>query len=110
MENRRKHLRNETSFEVKYYPEGMENQFAYSISNNVSKGGLSMPAVSKIAKTGDVIRMEMTRGAGGDRILASGKVKWVNMRKRKALLDEEIGVEFTDILPSDIDRLIGTHL
>jgi len=67
-----------------------------------------MPALSAIARTGDVVCMDINKGNGEGNVPATGKVRWTRKLKRKAILDEEAGIEFTDITPADIDRLIGT--
>ena len=106
MENRRKFQRFETSFQVKYYPHSKDSQFGYTIVNDVSRGGLSMPALSSIAKKGDLIKMDINNRDGKGSISATGKVRWASPIKRKALLDQRAGVEFVDIAPADIDRLV----
>ena len=105
MEDRRKFPRFDTSFEIKY-SSPTTGQLGYTISNNISKRGLSMPALSNIAKNGDVIKLDILKKNGEGCISVTGRVKWVAMRKRKALLDEETGIEFVDIAPADIDRLV----
>jgi len=65
-----------------------------------------MPAMSEIVKANDMIKMSIDRRDGVGGISATGRVRWTNKRKRKALLDEDTGIEFVDIAPTDIDRLI----
>lgn len=105
MENKRMFPRFELPLAVVYYPKNKIMQFGYTTSKNVSQGGLCIPATSSIAKNGDIIKMEIEI----DRkhcIPATGKVRWVKTLKEEEFQDEEIGVEFLDISPADIDMLI----
>lgn len=116
MEDKRKFPRFELPFPLMYYPEKEPLQFSYSISKNVSRGGLRMPAISSIIKNGDVIKMEI--GINKEHcISATGKVKWSKILNSDASLnkeaikefiaDEEVGVEFIDPAFADIDRLLN---
>ena len=89
MEERRKFPRFETSFQVKYYPLSESSRFGYTIANDISRGGISMPALSTIAKDGEIIRMDINNRDGKGYVSATGKVKWSSPLKRKALLDEK---------------------
>ena len=106
MENKRKFPRVTASFQVKYYPSSDENHFGYTIANDVSMGGLNMPALSSIAKAGDVIRLDIKKSDIKDRIFATGRIKWTTALKRKALVDQKVGIEFLDISPIDAERLV----
>jgi c-di-GMP-binding flagellar brake protein YcgR len=108
MENRRRYPRLETALQVRYHPPMKDSQFSYTITKDVSRGGLCMPALSAIAKTGDIINMDIDidKGDGVDNISATGRVKWARALKRKAILDQEIGIEFVDMAPADIDKLV----
>lgn len=108
MENRRKFPRVEKSFQVKYYPQSKSSRFGYTIANDISRGGISIPALSSIAGNGEILRMDINNRDGKGTISATGKVKWVSPLKRKALLDERVGIEFTNIAPADLDRLVKT--
>ena len=105
MEDKRKFPRLDLPLSVVYYPYGNIMQYGYTTSKNVSKGGLCIPAMSGIAKNGDIIKMEIEI----DRkhcIPATGKVRWVKPTKDTEFQDEEIGIEFLDISPSNIDALV----
>ena len=65
-----------------------------------------MPALSTIAKHGDIVKMDINNRDGKGYIPVTGKVRWTSMLKRKGILDEKIGVEFIDIAPANIDRLV----
>jgi hypothetical protein len=116
MEDKRKFPRFELPLPLIYYPEKEPLQFSYSISKNVSRGGLCIPAISSIIKNGDIIKMEI----GIDKehcISATGKVRWSNTLNsdapankevaREFIADEEVGVEFIDAVSTDIDRLLN---
>ncbi len=105
MENRRKFPRLDATFEIKYYPVTNYARYGYTISNNISRGGVCMPALSLIAKSGEVIKMDIKNGGKGP-ISATGRVKWNKTRSREALLDEDVGVEFINVAPADIDNLL----
>lgn len=106
MENRRKFPRLDATFEVKYYPVTNYTRYGYTISNNISRGGLCMPALSLIAKNDETIKMDINNSDGKGPISAIGRVRWNRTRSREALLDEDVGVEFINIAPVDIDRLM----
>jgi c-di-GMP-binding flagellar brake protein YcgR len=104
MEDKRRFPRLELPLAVVYYPKNQIMQFGYTTSKNVSGGGLCIPALSAIAKDGDIIKMEIEI----DRkhcIPATGKVRWVKTLKDEEFHDEEIGIEFLDISPASIDML-----
>jgi len=106
MDDRRKFPRIDLSLQVKYYSPSDEARFGHTITTNISRGGLSMPAVSGIVRKGDVIKMDIRRNDREGAIPATGRVKWTVIRKRKAILDEDAGIEFININPYGIDRLL----
>lgn len=107
MENRRKFPRVDAAFEVKYYPVTNYTRYGYTISHNISKGGISMPALSLIAKPGETIKMDINTNDGKTPVSATGRVRWNKIRAREALLDEDIGVEFINIASADIEKLMN---
>ena len=108
MENRRRFPRFENACQIKYCLPNGSGRFGYTIANDISRGGLSMPALSIIAKNGDILKLDINNNDGKGSISAMGKVRWVRKLKRNALLDEVSGIEFLDIADTDIDRLIKT--
>ena len=106
MENRRRFPRIDASFQIKYHPISNISHFGYTIADDVSRGGLGMPALSEIAKNGSVIKLNINNRDGDGVIAATGKIKWSRALKRKGVLDEKVGIEFLDISPFDIDRLV----
>ena len=114
MEDNRRSPRFELSFPVIYYPEDNVQQFRYTVSKNISRGGLCIPVISNIIKNGDSIKMEIW-GNKERCISVIGKVRWVKMLDRGVSLnreateftpDEEAGVEFTNVPFADTDNLL----
>jgi hypothetical protein len=118
MENRRRFPRFQVQLAIAYYPQDKATQFSYTVSKNVSRSGICIPANSSIAKNSSILEMEIEI-AEKQCVPVTGKVKWVKMLNHKAPLgeelpiefanDEEVGIEFVDVKPADIDRLIDTQ-
>jgi c-di-GMP-binding flagellar brake protein YcgR len=106
MRERRRFPRFESAVQIKYYPQGNDSQFSYTLSNDISKGGISMPALSGVVNKGDIINLDIIAGDKKEHISATGKVKWIKPLNRIAPLDEEMGIEFISADPSGIDKLI----
>ena len=106
MQDKRVFPRFDSTLQIKYCPKGNDSQSGYTLSNNISKGGLNMPALSGIVNEGDMIKLDIDPCDGVGHVYATGKVKWVKPISRIAPLDEEMGLEFVDVNPADIDRLI----
>ncbi|OGX00198.1 MAG: hypothetical protein A3I73_01155 [Omnitrophica bacterium RIFCSPLOWO2_02_FULL_45_16] len=106
MEDKRRFPRFDSTLQIKYSPKGKDAQFSYTLSNDISKGGLRMPALSGIVNKGEIVKLDINSSGGNGHILATGKVKWIKPLNRIAPLDEEMGIEFVDVNPADIDRLI----
>ena len=81
----------------------------YTISNDISRGGLRMPSSSGILAKGDIVNLEMESADSTRYIPAVGKVRWLKAIDRNAPLDEEVGIEFIDIRSVDIDNLLKKH-
>lgn len=118
MENRRRLPRFEFQLAIAYYSHDDATQFSYAVSRNVSRGGICIPAVSSIVKNGDIIKMEI-KVDEGQCVPMTGKVKWVKTLNHKASSgeevpielanDEEAGIEFIDVDPDDINRLMNVQ-
>ena len=106
MENRRKFPRFDSIFQVKYCPEGNGNGCGYTLADNVSLGGIKMPASSGIVNKGDVVKIYMKNNAWKKYVLAVGKVKWAIPLQRRAPLDEEIGIEFINSPTPEVNKFI----
>jgi hypothetical protein len=109
MENRRRFPRFDSTFQIRYLPEGKNISSGYTISSDVSGGGLRMPASSGIINKGDILKLDMESTDGTGYIFATGKVKWLKILDKNAPLDEEVGIEFTDIHSADVDKLLRNY-
>lgn len=81
----------------------------YTISSDVSRGGVRMPVASGVIGKGDIVKLDMESIDGTGYIFATGRVKWIKTLNRSATLDEEAGIEFIDIHSADIEKLLQTH-
>ena len=118
MENRRKFPRFDLQLALTYYPKDNATQFSYTVSKNVSRSGICITAISSIVKKGDIIKMERKINEK-QYVLVTGKVRWVKTLNRKASLDEELpielandeeaGIEFIDVDPADINKLMNVQ-
>src|SRR4030042_4147134 len=106
MENRRRFPRFDSTFQVKYLPAGKNMPLGYTISNNISRGGLCMPTSSGIINKGDIVKLDMENKDGKSYIPATGKVKWLKKVAPSAPLEEEAGIEFTDINSASIEEFL----
>jgi len=84
--------------------------FGYTISNDLSRGGLCMPASSGIINKGDTVKLDLENKGTREYISATGKVKWLRTLDRNAPLDEEVGIEFTSIQSTDLDKLLKNNM
>ena len=118
MENRRRFPRFEFQLAIAYYSQDDATQFSYTVSKNVSRNGICITAVSSIVKNGDIIKMEI-KVDEEQCVPITGKVRWVKTLNHKASLDEELpiesandeeaGIEFIDVDPADINRLMNVQ-
>ncbi len=96
MENRRRFPRFESALEVKYSPLEREmNNF--TVSKNISRGGICMPILSNLFKSDTLIKLEIN--TQDNWVTATGKIRWTKPIKRPALLGQEAGIEFIKISP-----------
>lgn len=107
MEDKRRFPRFDSTFEVEYYPQGNDAVSSYTVSKNVSRGGISFPALASFVKYGDILKLEIKIDDTSDSILASGRIRWIKQIKRPAILDREVGIEFTNIASDDLERLVS---
>jgi Tfp pilus assembly protein PilZ len=106
MEEKRKFPRFDSSFQIKYSPKDKASRCSYTISDNISKGGLCMPALSRVINKDDTITLDINSGNRKKHILATGKVIWTRPINRVAVLDGKMGIEFTSVDSIEIDNLI----
>ncbi len=107
MEEKRMSPRFEVPVEIKYYSaDNKDKQVDYTVASNISLSGISMPARSSIAKPDSLIKLEIFKKEGNV-IPATGRVRWTRAINRNSIMDEYAGIEFVDILSSDIGALIS---
>lgn len=106
MKEKRKYPRFEFPLEVKYSCRKKAGEFSYTVSHNFSRGGICLPVISKLAKDGDILNLEI-RSKDRDIFNLSGKVKWARDRAKPALLERDVGIEFAKAKKADLDRLTG---
>jgi hypothetical protein len=104
MEDKRRFPRYENAFEVKYSSQSRTGVDGYSVSTNVSRGGLRLP-LSSFIKTGDTLRLRIDPSDSRGNVDAVGRVVWARHVGRPAVLQIDAGVEFTNIDPRNADRL-----
>src|SRR3989338_2468746 len=106
MEERRMHQRYDSALEVKYSTPGSVGMEGYTISTNISRGGMRLP-LSKFIRTGETIKLEIETNDRKAKVAAVGKVKWSKPISRPSPLQLDAGVEFIRIDSQDADRLLA---
>lgn len=112
MENRRRFHRHNCALEVEYYPKGNNIIYSQSVSKNISKGGICLPVLSRLVRTGDQITLDIY--ANGDKrspIMLKGEVVWIKetsllSHSNDSVLDAEAGIRFTDADDALVESLI----
>jgi len=98
MKERRQHTRMKASLEVTYSIIGQHLQSG-SRSIDLSEGGIRLP-VTRSFNPGMVLRMKINSPKTGKVISAEGEVIWIK-RLPNPRFPFEIGIQFTNIAPSD---------
>ena len=106
MEEKRISPRFESFFEVKYSTKRAGNRPHYTVSKNVSVSGLSMPVLSSYVSSNDTLNLVINTNDKKGPISATGRVKWARRIERPAMLDQEVGIEFTKISTKDTNRIL----
>lgn len=104
MDDRRKFHRYESALEVRYFPRGNASKEKYTVTKDVSKGGICIP-VSDTVKSGDIINLDIKALDRSTVVPALGRVVWTRSLNRPAILNFTAGVEFIRIDPKDAARL-----
>ena len=107
MKERRRFPRYDSSLEVKYTTKGKASLESYTVSKNISRIGICIP-VSRIIKSGDVIKLDIDPNDNKCPVAVVGKVAWTKEAARPALLEVDAGVEFVKIDPAEVERLLKT--
>jgi len=109
MEERRRFPRYQHEFEVDYSPKGDGIIYSQTKSKNISQGGICIPVLSRLVRTGDSIKLDIYPYNRRNTVTAMGKVLWMRETSSIAghlLLDAEAGIEFTRISPDDLEKLL----
>jgi Tfp pilus assembly protein PilZ len=106
MIEKRRYTRYDSALEVRYASLSDVGVEGYTITRNVSRGGILVP-VPKAVKDGEMLKFAIDANDRKDRIAAVGKVRWTKVLRRPAILGLDAGVEFTSISPQDAARLVG---
>lgn len=110
MEERRRFARYDCELEIEYSPKADGIIYSRSISKNISGGGIRIPVLSRLVRTGDTIKLDIyPKDIKKRPVSALGKVAWTRETNEVAghlLLDAEAGVEFTEINARDLERLL----
>lgn len=105
MDDKRKHPRYEKAFEIRYTHHRDTSTKHYTVSKNVSKSGICMPAASFL-KAGDSLKLDINLHGSIASVSANGKVAWIKPISRPALLGVEAGITITDIGNGELEQLL----
>ena len=107
MIEKRQFPRFDRAFEVIYTAKNKGSEIqGYSVSSNVSKGGICLP-LAKHIKKGNSIDLSINLSEQ-EKVLATGKVVWTKDIKRLAPLQIFAGLEFKKIRPNSARLLVAT--
>ena len=110
-EEKRRFQRYYHPFEVEYSPKGNGIIYSASISKNISKGGICLPVLSRLVRTGDPIKIDIyPDNDGKDPVSLHGEVMWTRETTSAAnpsSLDAEAGIRFVGSDESLIDKLLA---
>lgn len=113
MEDKRKFPRFQVRKPIAYYPEDDVTRFTYTRSNNISRGGVCINAMSNIVHKDDIINMEININ-GNECASATGKVIWTKRfdldshsgSDAEFINNEVAGIEFLKIDPAHLQNLL----
>ena len=102
MKNCRQYIRISKFLEVTYR---VRSAFlrSGSRSTDVSKGGIRLPTLQRLAP-GTILELEVRLSESGSSIVATGEVVWLR-EKRSGKFVYEIGIKFIKIAPIDCEIL-----
>lgn len=110
MENKRRHERYAYPFEVEYSPKGDGMLYSRSIAKNISKGGICIPVLSRLVRTGDDILLEISHPEKRNSpVSVRGKVMWTREASDIAsslTSDAEAGIKFLEPTPIELKDLM----
>lgn len=103
---KRRHPRFDHAFETRYWTLKDTSQTTYTVSKNISKSGLLMPASVNLA-VGDMLKLEIGLKGGVPSVSAIGKVVRIKNMPRPAILGTEVGIEIVEADAQAMEKLIG---
>ena len=106
LKERRRFPRYGCSFSVCYSTRGMASFGNHAIVENVSKVGLCV-RISRLVKQGNVIKLIIHTENEYNTIRALGMVRWVKEDSPTPSLMVRAGIEFLEIDPFDVDKLLS---
>jgi len=107
MEEKRRTPRYDGTFEIRYFSPKNASLNYYTISKDISKLGLRMPAADSV-REGDLLNLDIALHSSVPKISAIGRVIWTRPIPRPSLLKKEAGIEFVNIKQDDINKLLQT--
>lgn len=106
MDDKRRDPRYEKAFEIRYSSRKDTSTKHYTVSKNVSKSGICMPAASFL-KTGDRLRLDINLHGSKASLSADGLVTWTKPIPRPALLGIEAGIKLEEPNASMLEKLLS---
>lgn len=104
MIERRRFPRYDRNFNVSYSTQGLAAIESLSSSKNISQCGIRMP-ISRIIKSGDLLRIEIDLKDKKPPVSIVGKVIWTRNFALQSPLKSDAGIEFARVAPADTERL-----
>ena len=109
MEEKRRFPRYNRSLEVEYSPKGRGVIYSHALSKNISKGGICIPVLSRLVRTGDSIKIDIYPGGKRIPISAKGEVVWTKETSVISGLQSfntEAGIKFTEVDAAALDGIL----
>lgn len=105
---RRRTVRLEIPLQVKYTALSPHNHNNYSVTRNISKGGIQMLIYEKL-NVGDIVSLKLNLNSQSQPITGRGQITWLQdvpsesgPAEKRAFI---AGIKFIDLKPNDEERL-----
>ncbi len=105
MIERRRFPRYDCAFNVKYCTRGIAAIESTSTSSNISRMGIRL-RVSRIIKIGDMLELDIDPADKKGSVTAIGRVVWTNSPNDVSRFEQDAGIEFKRVDPSEVERLL----
>lgn len=106
MDDKRRFQRIDSALEVEYSPQGRSDS-SYTVSKNISKGGICIPTLLSYPKENELVKLLIRTSDNKRHIPVTGKVRWIKRLDRPAILGQEVGIEFLDADKDNVERLLA---